>query len=807
MMVQNYWNSACRNLMKRKVFSFINIFGLAVGMASALLILTYVAFEFSFDKMHSKSDRIYRVQSTFHEGEVLTDNWATSSFGYGSAMQENLAGIEDYTRVGCIIQPEQLVKYGELCLRENEVAYADPGFFRLFDFELLKGDRATCLSTPGQVVVTERIARKYFRDEEPLGKILIFNSNLGKVSCEVTGVMKEMPSNSHIHYNFLLSYKSLPEWVQEYWYKHEAYTYLLLDSPERKEEIERAFPQMAEKYKTEEALKNKTWGVRLEPLEEIHLDPQLGYEAELKGNRSAIIALIFGAIAILVIAWINYINLTVARSMERAKEVGVRRVVGAFPKQLVGQFLFEALVMNLIALIIAIGLIELLLPAFNQLVGRTVTFSVWFTEYWGLLVLLLFAAGIYISGYYPAWALLRKKPIVLLKGKFQNSRAGESTRKVLVIVQYTASMILLCGTLVVFAQLSYMRRQSLGVKTDQMLVIKSPAPTEDMKIKMEAMRKALKRLPLVSKVTCSGSVPGEEVAMFLSNRRAHDALKQNRLYEMLGCDPDYIEAYGLKVVAGRGFSEEYGDDINKLVINETAVRMLGYVNNEDAIGEEISVETIGEPMQVIGVVKDYHQQALNKSYTPIMLFHKDKIDWIPQRYISVVMQTDDPSALVAQIAGVWNSYFADSSFDYFFLDQFYDSQYRQDEAFGVLMGGFTGLAIFVSCLGLWVLVMFSCAVRTKEMGIRKVLGASKWNLFYQLGKGFFIPVMIAVVVALPISWFCMNAWLSHYAFRTDLKVWFFMLPVVLMLFISFLTVAGQTMKVIYSKPARSLRYE
>lgn len=807
MMVQNYWNSACRNLMKRKVFSFINIFGLAVGMASALLILTYVAFEFSFDKMHSKSDRIYRVQSTFHEGEVLTDNWATSSFGYGSAMQENLAGIEDYTRVGCIIQPEQLVKYGELCLRENEVAYADPGFFRLFDFELLKGDRATCLSTPGQVVVTERIARKYFRDEEPLGKILIFNSNLGKVSCEVTGVMKEMPSNSHIHYNFLLSYKSLPEWVQEYWYKHEAYTYLLLDSPERKEEIERAFPQMAEKYKTEEALKNKTWGVRLEPLEEIHLDPQLGYEAELKGNRSAIIALIFGAIAILVIAWINYINLTVARSMERAKEVGVRRVVVAFPKQLVGQFLFEALVMNLIALIIAIGLIELLLPAFNQLVGRTVTFSVWFTEYWGLLVLLLFAAGIYISGYYPAWALLRKKPIVLLKGKFQNSRSGESTRKVLVIVQYTASMILLCGTLVVFAQLSYMRRQSPGVKTDQILVIKSPAPTEDMKTKMEAMRKALKRLPLVSKVTCSGSVPGEEVAMFLSNRRAHDALKQNRLYEMLGCDPDYIEAYRLKVVAGRGFSEEYGDDINKLVINETAVRMLGYVNNEDAIGEEISVETIGEPMQVIGVVKDYHQQALNKSYTPIMLFHKDKIDWIPQRYISVVMQTDDPSALVAQIAGVWNSYFADSSFDYFFLDQFYDSQYRQDEAFGVLMGGFTGLAIFVSCLGLWVLVMFSCAVRTKEMGIRKVLGASKWNLFYQLGKGFFIPVMIAVVVALPISWFCMNAWLSHYAFRTDLKVWFFMLPVVLMLFISFLTVAGQTMKVIYSKPARSLRYE
>lgn len=641
MIIQNYWNSVWRNLMKRKGFSFINIFGLAVGMASALLIFTYVAFEFSFDKMHSKSERIYRVQSTFHEGEVLTDDWATSSFGYGSAMQENLAGIEDYTRVGCIIQPEQLVKYGELCLRENGIAYADPGFFRLFDFELLKGDRASCLSMPCQVVITERIARKYFRDEDPVGKILIFNSNMGKVSCEVTGVMKEMPSNSHIHYNFLLSYATLPKWVQEYWYKHEAYTYVLLDSPERKEEIERTFPQLAEKYKTEEALKNKTWGVRLEPLEKIHLNPQLGYEAELKGNHSAIIALIFGAIAILIIAWINYINLTVARSMERAKEVGVRRVVGAFPKQLVGQFLFEAFVMNLIAFIIALGLIELLLPSFNQLVGRTITFSVWFTEYWGGGVLLLFIVGIYISGYYPARALLRKKPIVLLKGKFQNSRSGENTRKILVIVQYTASMILLCSTLIVFAQLSYMRRQSLGVKTDQILVIKFPGPTEGMKTKMESMRRAIKKLPLASKVTCSGAVPGEEVAMFLSNHRAHDALKQNRLYEMLSCDPDYIDAYGLEVVAGRGFSEEYGDDVNKLVINETAARMLGYVDNDNAIGEEIAVETLGEPMQVIGVVKDYHQQALNKGYTGVMLFHKDKIDWIPQRYISVVMKPGD----------------------------------------------------------------------------------------------------------------------------------------------------------------------
>lgn len=806
-MIGNYWNSAWRNLMKRKRFSFINIFGLAIGMASALLILTYVTFEFSFDKMHSKYDRIYRVQSTFHEGEVLTDYWASSSFGYGSAMKENLAGIEDYARIGSLFQPEQIVKYGELTLRENQIAYAEPGFFRLFDFELLKGDKKTCLSMPGQVVITERIARKYFKDEDPIGKIFIFTGAYDKISCEVTGVMKEMPSNSHIHYSFLISYKSLPKYVQEYWYKHEAYTYVLLDSPERKVEIEKKFPVMAEKYKTDEALKNKIWGVSLIPLADIHLTPQVGYEAETKGNRSSMIALIFAAIAILAIAWINYINLTVARSMERAKEVGVRRVVGAFRKQLIHQFLFEALVMNLIAFVLAVGLIELILPYFNQLVGRTVTFSVWLMDYWWILLVLVFIAGIFLSGYYPALALLNRKPITLLKGKFLHSKSGERTRKVLVIIQYTASMILLCGTLIVFAQLNFMRNRSLGVKTNQTLVVKFPGHTEGLNTKLEAMKKTIARLPLVHRVTFSGAVPGEEVATFLSNRRTNDALKQNRLYEMLACDPDYVDAYGLQVVAGRSFSEDYGDDVDKLVINETAVRNLGFTSNDEAIGELVTVECTDAPMQIIGVVKDYHQQALSKNYTPIMLIHKDKIGWLPQRYISIVMTSGDPREVLSQVHEIWSQYFADSSFDYFFLDQFFDHQYRQDEVFGVMIGSFTGLAIFISCLGLWVLVMFSCSTRTKEMGIRKVLGASRWTLFYQLVKGFFQLILIAVVIALPIAWFSMNVWLSHYAFRTDLKAWFFIVPVLLMLFISFVTVAFQTMKIIMSKPARSLRYE
>lgn len=806
-MIRNYWNSAVRRLTKRKKFSFIHILGLALGMASALLILTYVAFEFSYDGMHRKAARIYRVESTFRENGVLTDYWATSSFGYGSAMKENLPGIEDYTRIGSIIQPEQLVSRNDLTMRESGIAYADEGFFRIFDFELERGDRKFCLSRPGQVVITEHIAHKYFNDEDPVGKILVFSSNVGRATCEVTGVMKEMPHNSHIRYDILISYKTLPAWVQEYWYKHEAYTYVQIDSPERVAEIEQAFPRLAEKYKTEEALRNKTWGVRLTPLKEIHLNPQTGYEAEQKGNRSILIALIFAAISILLIAWINYVNLTVAQSMERAKEVGIRRMAGAFPRQLVGQFLFEALLMNLIALILAAGLVEAVLPAFNNLVGRTVSFRIWFTGYWGIGVVFLLAAGICLSGYYPARILLRYRPVVLLKGKFLNNRRGNRIRELLVVVQYAASMILLCGTLVVFAQLSFMRSRPLGVNTERILAVKYPAPSEGMPQKIEALRKALKQIQSVDRVTSSGAVPGEEVATFLSNHRTRDALKQNRLYEMLSCDADYIDTYGLEVVAGRGFSESYGNDVDKLVVNESAVRTLGFATNDGALGEEITVEGAESPMQIIGVIKDYHQQSLNKGYTPIMLIHKDKIDWLPQRYLSIRFHPADPATIVAETEKRWKEYFADSSFDSFFLDRYYDRQYKSDKAFGIIMVVFAGLAIFVSCLGLWGLAVFSCAIRTKEMGIRKVLGASHGRLFRQLGETFLFPILTAVCIGFPVAWFGMEAWLEHYAFRTEMKPWFFLLPIGLLLLISFATVFRQVVKVVTGKPARSLKYE
>lgn len=807
MILSNYWNSALRSLTKKKGFSAINILGLAIGMAAALLILTYVAFEYSYDDMHRNQERIYRVEARFFENGELTDNWATSSSGYASAMKQNISGVEDFTRVGSQYFPEQIVKYNELLYRETGIGYAEANFFNFFDFDLLKGDKSTCLDGPNKVVITERVARKYFKDADPIGKILLFRSHIGEEACEVTGIMKDMPVNSHARYNMLISYRTLPKWMDEYWYRHEVYSYVLLKSPGLKNQVEEAFPAMSEKFKTEEALKNKTWAIQLVNLRDVHLNPQKSYETETKGSRSSMLVLICTALAILCIAWINYINMTVARSMERAKEIGIRRASGASRRQIIAQFLFESLVTNGIAFVLAIGLMEALMPSFNNLTGRDLSFSVWVTTSLGWMLLLIFAAGVFLSGFYPAMVLSGIKPIKMLKGKFTHTRSATLTRKVLVVLQYTASLALLCGTLIVYAQLQYMRKASLGVRTDQTLALKFPAHCEDMSTKLDAMKREIKSLPSVRNVTVSGAVPGTEVTDFLSIVRLSDVTKQTRLLEMLNCDPYYLDAYDLEFVAGRGFSEDYGGDVYKIILNEEAVRTLGFESPETALGERLSVETVDQPMQIIGVVKNYHQQSLNKEYTPILFALHDKLSWMKQRYISVSMENGNPRELVEQVETVWKRYFPDSSYDYFFLDQFFDQQYRQDEVFGLIVAIFAILAIFISCMGLWVLVMFSCSTRIREMGIRKVLGASKAQLFYELGREFFILIGVAIVIALPLSGWVMDGWLSHYSFRTDWKAWFFLLPVILLCVISLLTIGWQTAKTIFSKPARSLRYE
>lgn len=807
MTIHTYVTTTFRNLKSKKGVNLTNVLGLAIGMSAALLILSYVAFEYSFDSMHHLKERLFRVEARFYENGTLTDDWATSSFGYATAMKQDIKGIEAFTRVASRFAPEQIVKYGEQISRENGIAYADGNFFKLFDFPLSKGDRETCLASPNQVVITELMAKKYFKNEDPIGKILVFRSNGPEVACEVSGVMEEMPANSHIRYNMLISYTTLPNWAIDYWYKHEVYTYVLLESKELKNQVEAAFPAMAEKYKTEEALRNKEWAIQLVNLKDIHLTPQKAYEMETKGNRAAMLILIVGAILILCIAWINYINMAVARSLERAKEIAVRKVAGANHQQILLQFLTESLIINAIAITIALVMIKMAFPAFSNLTGSQLNFSIWLSTPLGIILMLLFSAGILLSGIYPASIFSSMQPIKMLKGKFTHSKNAASTRKTLIIIQYAASLTLLCATLVIYAQLKYMNQAPLGINKEQVLSIKFPAHCQERAIKIDAMRKEVANLPQVKQVTVSGAIPGTEIADFLSIQREGDMSNQTKLLEMLICDEHYQEAYELDLVAGRFFSEEYGNEKDKLLINESAVATLGFRSPEDALHKNLMVETVATPMQIIGVLKDYHQQSLTKNYTPFMLALHDNLQWMTQRFISVKTVDCNQQELTNEIGAIWNRYFPESSYDYFFLDQFYDHQYHQQEVFGKTVALFALLAIFISCMGLGILVMYSCTTRTREMGIRKVLGASNQRLFYELGKEFFFLIGIAIVIALPISYWMMERWLSHFPFRTSIQPWFFLVPTLMITIISLLTIVWQTAKTIITKPAISIRYE
>uniref|UniRef100_UPI003217FE0D ABC transporter permease n=1 Tax=uncultured Draconibacterium sp. TaxID=1573823 RepID=UPI003217FE0D len=805
-MIKNYLKIAFRNLAKNKIFTLINITGLVISMLVALLILNYVSFEKSYDNMHLNADRIYRIESRFYEGDNLTDDWATASFGYASAMKENIPGIEDYVRIA-INSTEQMVSYGENISRENSVVVTEPSFFSVFSFKLLKGDETSALSSPNKVVISQLAAHKFFKDENPIGKVLKFATLNQTVHCEVTGILEDIPANSHIRYDFFISWETQPDWIKNFWYMHETYSYVQLQPGVSPESVERAFPAMAEQYKTADALKNKTWAIKLQPLKNIHLSTQKQYEREAKGNAKAINALILIAFAILLIAWINYINLTTSRSLERAREVGIRKVSGALKKQLIIQFLTESTIVNLVSLVLAVILFVAFIPVFNTFIGKNVGFSIFFMPHFWILISVFLVAGIVLSGMYPSFVLSNVNPAIILKGKYLNSKRAGVVRKGLVVFQFVASLVLIFGTVIVYAQLKYMQNQPLGVNIDKTLVIKFPAQTNNLMEKVMSFKREVKELPEIENVAISNAVPGMEVAFFASNRLFEDATRQNRLYEMQTVDYDFIDTYGIKLLAGRGFEKTFTNDVRNLVVNEEAVKQLGFANISEAIGKKVLVEGEQEAHRIIGVTDNYHQQSLNKAYTPIMMLMYNSIGWLGPRYLSVKISGENLAAASRKINRIWSGFFPESTFDYFFTDQFYDAQYSLDRKFATVFGLFALLAIFIACLGLWALALFAGLVRRKEMGVRKALGASNTSLFYNLSREFIYLTLYSAILGLPLAWFIMNEWISSYAFHTKIQWWFFVLPIFMLALIATLTISYQTLKTAHSSAVESLKYE
>ena len=806
-MLKNYLKLAWRNLLKQKIFSTVNILGLATGIAVTFLIMNYVSHEFSYDQQHHLKDRIYRVESRFYEGDQLTDDWPSSSFGYGSAMKKELPGIEDFVRVA-IHNTEQVVRYGDTKIRENGIAYTEPSFFRIFDFVLLQGDRATALARTNSVVITESAARQFFGNGNPMGKILRFAKGEKMVDCAVTGVLQDFPANAHIHFNYLIAYEGLPAWQKEFWYMHEVYTYVLLQPGIAPAAIENGFPAIAEKYKTEDALRNKKWAVSLVPLANIHLNPQKAYEMEIKGNKIALLTLAVIALVILVTAWINYINLTTARSLERSKEVGIRKVAGALRGQLIGQFLVEACIVNLAALLLAILMILVSKNYFNELTGTYTSpfFLAGKPAFWIVLPALLLAC-IFLSGFYPAFVLSSIKPALILKGKYSNTRAGSRLQQVLVVFQFSAALFLMIGMFIVQRQVNFMQQQDLGVNINRTIVMKYPVGTGNLQVTTEQFAEKLKTLPGIAAVTIAGSVPGMEVAKFASNRLAGATPGAARLYEMLTVDYDYTAAFGLQLAAGRVFKKGFGDEANNLLINEASLPQLGFNAAAAAIGQQVLLEGEKTPVTIIGVVKNWHQRGLGNIYTPIMFILNGKISWVPPQYIAVKVGNHQLNASLDALKTGWKNYFPDSSFDSFFLDSFFEEQYKADARFSHVIAFFTALAFFITILGVWSLSAYTAAKRVKEMGIRKVFGAGQGHILLLFSKGISRLVAISFLVAAPLSYFIMQQWLNRFPFRTGIPAGVYFFAALIAVLIVLITVIWQSMLVSVQKPVKSLNYD
>lgn len=800
----NYVQQILRSQRVRRPLLLVNLLGLSVCLSGALLIILYVWSELMYDSFHD-GQHVYRVESRLYQDETLTDNWATTTYGHAPVMQQELSGIETSVRLTAQ-DKEQVVSYLDRKFAESAYCYAEPTFFDVFNFPLTKGDPTGQLVRPNTLVITESAARRYFDQEDPIGKILTFSTASAQQSFEVTGVIADMPVRSHLHYDFLLSYNTIPKERQDIWYIHGVYTYLRLLPGKSPHEVEQDFVRISDKYKTE-ALKHKTWKVELIALKDIHLTPQKGYEKEVKGSRTVVYILLTMAVTLLLIGWANALNLTVARFLERGREFGLRKVFGASRRQILLQGMLEAGFIHLIALILALGWLEILLPTVHRLAGQPFGDDILrLPAYWAV-VLLILCIGTLVIGLYPSRLMLTIRTAEIMRGRLLHGRRGNRIRKMLIVVQFLASFVLIAGTITVVEQVRYMQLQTRTDVQSQMLVLRYPSFTEGLALRIESFNKRLKQRSDVACVAVSGAVPGVEVANYFTNRPYGSDPSEVKLIQMFAVDYNYLDAYGQRLKCGRGFSESYGGDANRVVLNEEAVRLLGYASPREALGQQLKMEVVAEPLEIIGVAENYYQQSLAVAYKPIIFFLKERVPFISTPYISVRLTGNDPAAAVAEIEQLYNEYFSTSLFSYFFLDDFNEHLYKADRNFGWIFATSSLLAVFVACIGLWVMTLFSVRARLKEVGIRRVLGIGRTAVFFLLMREQLLLIVLASCIGTPVAALLLENWLSTYAFHIELPWWVFLLSFLLLLLIAFLTVFRQVWHAVRTKPMRILKSE
>jgi len=812
-MFANYLKLALRNIYVQKGYSFINIFGFSLGITCCLLILLYVTHELSYDRFHSKADRIYRV--------VFNDHWGQSSIGtiYTAApvaegFREEFPEVENATRF-MHFRGDQVVRFEDKNFNEKKMLRADANFFEIFDFNIIEGDPATALVDPNTVILTESTAKKYFGSMPAMGQILTLGEPATPL--KVTGIVEDIPENSHFDFDMLVSMAGYERALNTNWLSCFLYTYVLLKEGATVESLDAKLPGLYAKYfgPLIEGFMKISWEefreqgndlfYTLQPLEKIHLCSHSDNELKPSGSITNLFIFAMIAVFILIIACINYMNLATARATKRAKEVGVRKVLGANRRNLICQFMTESMLFSFIAMVIAIGLIELFTPIFRNVSGVPLTFSI-FHSWWipvGL-VLLTVLIG-FISGSYPALFLTLFQPVEILRSKAKAGKGSARLRSGLVIFQFAISIGLILSTVMVYRQLQYIRDKNLGYNRDNVVIVKNAHRLGQQK---ESFRQALKtQTDIISTSSCEaiparGGYNGTFFKAEISDN-AYDAFQISE-DDQISChfeaDVDYLKTMGMELVSGRNFSDDMGTDQSAVIINEAAARMFGWENPVGKFIYGTGMQNVPK-FQIIGLLRDYHLSSLHKLITPVIMMRGSG------NYIAARIQSDHVPETIRMIENIWNEFAPNVPFVYSFLDEEFDALFRAEQRFGKLVGYFSVLTIFIACLGAFGLATFSAEQRTKEIGIRKSLGASISQVVLLLTRDFTRMVALAFILIVPVAWYAMSRWLENFAYRTNISIWVFLFAGIAAILFAWLTVSYQAIRAATTNPVKALRYE
>ena len=810
-MLKNYFKISFRNLLKNKSSSFINLFGLTIGLTCCMLIGLYIWNELSFDRYHQNADRIYRFSREFFNTDGSTQlHLGHLSPPFGPRLKDDFPDIEEVIR---ILQTTVTFRKDDLLYSEDNLFLAEPGIFNMFDVPLLNGDHATALNDPFTLLLSESAAKKYFNSENPVNQTI---TGFGQFEFKITGVFKDFPYNSHFHPEMLASFSTLrdsmvygEEGLRTNWGNNSFSTFMMLPKGYPVENIASQIPAFLDKNMAgvyEDGKPSERTKLHILPLTDIHLHSHLDSEIEENGDAKRVAVFAIIALLILLIACINYMNLSTARSANRAKEIGVRKVVGASRKEIIWQFLSESFILSMFASVLAIMFAQLLLPFINEVLGQELQITSTMLFAIPLLVLGVALLTGLMAGFYPALFLSGMKPLRILKvGGANNQGGGASLRKVLVVSQFAISVVLIIATTVVYKQLNFMQTKNIGLNKDHVI---TTAYYQRFASNYESFKNEILSNPAIKNIARSSRTPADRLLDSYGSAEvqlATDSLEKSAVdLKSLTIDHRFVPTYELDVAAGRNYREDQGvDRFESFILNESAAKAIGWRNPENAVGKRIVYG--GRDAHIVGILKDFHFESLHQDIQPTIFFIPS--DSTNYNYMSIKLDGGNIAGGIAHLEKTWKQFLPQFPFEYHFIDEDFGALYEAEQRQGRVFIGFAILAILVACLGLFGLTAFVAQQRKKEVGIRKVLGATTAGLVGLLSKDFLKLVAIAIVIASPLAYYFMENWLTDFAYRIDLQWPIFLIAGMIAVLIAFLTVSYQSIKAAIANPVDSLRSE